>query len=191
MQLCVYYDEKKGYIIDIMPKEIKLSIRAELESLWAQPIARKVLIAISSGITKMPDIKKSIGHSASTLHDAVKKLSNAGFIEYQMIYKKNKQKVLKTNVLCVSKSTKSKLALQQFFRGLWVDSKKTNSIITLINSDPKKWWTQEEISAKTNIPIDQVHLLLSNFDSQTTRGLSQFLKKPPFSKKIMYKSQKQ
>ena len=188
MNICVYYDEQKKFIIDTNPKQLDPQLRSRLEEVWSHPISRQILVLVSDGVNRLPDIQKNIGHSPSTLHAALDKLVQAGFITVEMSYKGKKQKLLSTNVVCVTKNPKSKRALQKFFQGLWIDSEKTNKIIEVIQKSPEKWWTAEEISKKSKIPIDEIQLLLSNFDSQTTKSLSQFLKKPPFEKKILYKA---
>lgn len=188
MQVCVYYDEKKGYILDISPRELDPEVRSNLEEAWKQPIARKILILLSQGVERLPEIQQRIGHSPSTLHAAVQRLSEQGFINYRMVYTGNKQKLLSSNVLCVTKSPQSRIALQKFFQGLWIDSAKTKRVIKAMQENKRKWWTPEELSAKTAIPVDEITLLLSNFDSPTTKALSQFLKEPPFEKKVAYKA---
>lgn len=189
-EACVYYDEKKEYIIDISPRELDPVQKNLIEQTWNQEILRKILILISQGNTRLPDIQNIIGHSSSTLHGAVQKLHVLGFIDYKMIYKGNKQKLLSSRILCVTKNSKSKIALQRFFQGLWINSTKTKKIIECIQSDKRKWWTEEELSVKTHIPVDEISMLLSNFDSQTTKSLSQMLNDPPFEKKITYKAKK-
>lgn len=189
MAICVYYDEKKQYIIDIAPRELDPEVRSRLEEAWQQPILRQILILLSEGVERLPDIQKRIGHSASTLHGAVQRLSDMGFLSYEMSYQGNKQKILASDVLCVTKNPKSKSAAQKFFQGLWIDSEKTNRIIEAMKSE-RKWWTAEELSLKTKIPVDEIVLLLSNFDSLTTRSLSQFLKAPPFEKKVLYQAKR-
>lgn len=189
--ICVYYDEKKEFIIDISPREIDPELKSLVEQAWNQTILRKILILISQGTNRLPDIQEEIGHSASTLHGAVQKLASMHLISYEMIYRGNKQKILSSKVVCVTKNQKSKTALQKFFQGLWIDSKKTNQIIKHIQKKPDKWWTPEELSLQTKIPVDEILLLLSNFDSQTTRSLSQFMKEPPFEKKISYRAKKE
>jgi len=186
MDICVYYND--DYIVDITPRELDPRTRSRVEELWSQPIPRKILIHLSQGETRMSAIQAKIGHSASTLHEAVQRLVTANLISYEMSYKGRKHKVLTTRVLCVTKNPKSKARLQKFFQGLWVDSEKTKRILLAIESDKNKWWTPEELSVKTDIAVDEIGLLLSNFDSQTTRALSHFLKKPPFEKKTSYRS---
>lgn len=190
MHICVYYDEKNHYILDISPRELDASIKNQLEEVWSNNISRQILILISEGVNRLPDIQKTIGHSASTLHGAVQKLNQYGFLTYEMVYTGNKQKILSSNVLCVTKNSKSKVALQKFFQGLWIDSTKTKKIIKAMESDPKKWWTPEELSVKSKIPVDEISLLLSNFDSPTSKAMSQFLKEPPFEKEVKYKFKK-
>ena len=170
MQICVYYDEKKEYILDISPRGVDPEVRTKLEEAWNQPILRKILILLSQGIDRLPDIQQEIGHSPSTLHAAVQRLSQAGFLTYKMVYTGNKQKILTSNVLCVTKNPDSKIALQKFFQGLWIDSAKTKRIIKAMQTNKTKWWTPEELSVKTKIPVDEIALLLSNFDSPRIRN---------------------
>lgn len=188
MDICVYYDERKHYIIDISPRELNPETRSKLEEIWNQPILRQMLILITEGVNRLPDIQQRIGHSASTLHAGLQRLEQEGFVQAKMIYKGNKQKLLSSNVLCVTRNPHSRIAAQKFFQGLWVDSEKTKRIIDAMQKDRERWWTAEELSAKTRIPVDEIALLLSNFDSQMTRALSQFLKEPPFEKKVLYKA---
>jgi hypothetical protein len=190
MDVCVYYDEQKLFIIDITPRELDGEVRSSLEELWSQPVTRKILLAISQGFTRLPDIQRSVGHSASTMHEALERLERAGFVSVRMSYEGNKHKVVSSNVVCVTKNPRHKTVLQKFFQGLWVDSTKTKKIINQLKSDKHRWWSAEELSIRTKIPVDEIELLLSNFDSQTTRSLSQFLKTPPFEKKTTYKYRK-
>jgi hypothetical protein len=189
MHICVYYDEKKKFILDISPSELDPEIKSKVEETWNQPILREILILISEGTNRLPNIQKAIGHSSSTLHTAVERLKSLGLISCDMIYQGNKQKILSSNIICVTKNAKSKIALQKFFQGLWIDSSKTQKIIEVMSSSDH-WWSAEELSAKTKIPVDEISLLLSNFDSLTTKALSQFMKKPPFEKKVMYRAVK-
>ncbi|MFP4523867.1 MAG: hypothetical protein ACLFO2_00930 [Candidatus Woesearchaeota archaeon] len=191
MDICVYYDERRKVIIDVSPREVDPGVKSRLEDVWRQPILRDILILLSEGVNRLPDIKERIGHSPSTLHGAVQKLENAGFLRTEMSYEGNKQKLLSSNVLCVTRNPRSKESLQRFFQGLWVDSAKTRKVIDAMKSDPDRWWTAEDLSLKTKIPVDEISLLLSNFDSQMTRALSQFLKKPPFEKKVMYRARQE
>lgn len=188
MDICVYYDERKEFIIDISPQGLDPHTRSLLEEYWSQPILRQLLITISRGVHRLPDVQKEIGHSPSTLHAALQKLVDGGFVSFEMSFKGKKQKILSPRVLCVTKSPRHRIALQKFFQGMWVDSAKTKKIIDQLCKDPDKWWTAEELSVKTGITIDEIELLLSNFDSQMTRALSQFLSKPPFEKRISYRA---
>ncbi|MBW2982673.1 hypothetical protein KY327_00040 [Candidatus Woesearchaeota archaeon] len=191
MDICVYYDERRKVIIDVSPRELDPEVKSRLEDVWRQPILRDILILLSEGVNRLPDIKYHIGHSPSTLHGAVQKLEGAGFLKTEMSYEGNKQKLLSSNVLCVTRNPRSKESLQRFFQGLWIDSAKTRKVIDAMSSDPDRWWTPEELSVKTKIPVDEISMLLSNFDSQMTRALSQFLKKPPFEKKVVYRARQE
>lgn len=188
MAICVYYDEHNRYIIDTSPWDLDPQVRSRLEEVWNHHISRDILLLVSDGVERLPDIQDVIGHSPSTLHAALDKLVQAGFVKVEMSYKGKKQKVLSTDVVCVTKNPKSRQALQKFFQGLWVDSEKTNKVIAALQEEKGKWWSPEELSAKTRIPVDEIELVLSNFDSPMTRSLSHFLKEPPFEKKALYKA---
>ncbi|MBD3209213.1 winged helix-turn-helix domain-containing protein [Candidatus Woesearchaeota archaeon] len=188
MDICVYYDEKKGLILDISPRELPPEVKNNVEEAWTQPILKNILILLSEGVQRLPDIQTRIGHSPSTLHAAVERLEQAGLITTKMIYKGNKQKVLTPNVLCVTKNPKSKIGIQKFFQGLWINSHKTNTIIKTMQDNKKKWWSAEELSLKLKMPVDEISLLLSNFDSPMTKALSHVLKEPPFEKKTLFRA---
>lgn len=191
MQSCVYYDQNSLEIIDILPKDTEPKVLACINEMWNQDIPRRILIEISSkeGITAS-DIKRSIGHSMSTLHENIEKLKTLGLIKTKMVYEQNKKKILSPNVLFVTRNPKFKEAFLRFFQGMWVDSKKTQKIIDYLQKHPDKYFSVEELSLKLKIPVDEIGLLLSNWDSQTTRAMSHFLKQKPFEKKILYRARK-
>lgn len=186
--LCIYYDEASEDIIDILPTNISPVVRSTIEGIWKQHIPRKIMILLS-GVesTTAPGIKKEIGHSMSTLHENIKRLESEGLISSEMVYTGNKQRVIRSNVLCVTKNPKHKERMRRFFQGMWVDSKKTKQIIDFLRANPKKYYSAEDISVHTKIPVDEVVLLLSNWDSIFTKGTSMLLKEVPFEKKILYR----
>lgn len=191
LKYCLYYDIETGNIIDFLPTEIDDSIKNSMTEAWSQEITRDILKILSeSGEMTAPKIKEKIGHSASTLHENIKKLESAGLIDTQMIYKGNKQKIIRAKILCVTKSPKSKETFERFFQGLFTDSKKTKSIINFLEKNPTQYYTVEEISAKIGMPADEIEILLKNWDSQITRSFTDFLKEKPFEKKTLYRIKK-
>ncbi|MFP4424115.1 MAG: winged helix-turn-helix transcriptional regulator [Candidatus Woesearchaeota archaeon] len=191
MEICVYYHQRTKKIIEILPTTIPSETKYQIEKSWTQDIPRKILISLSGKDNhNATSLKKEIGHSSSTIHENLKRLEESGLIETKVIYEGNKQRIIKSNVLCITRNSPQKSRLQRFFQGLWVDSKKTKKIIDFLNNNPTKYFTTHEIALKTNIPIDEVELLLNNWDSQVTRGLSDFLKECPFEKKVLYKGKK-
>jgi hypothetical protein len=191
MKYCVYYEAKTEQILDYLPRDMEFPIKRKIDEFWTQEIPRKILIAISQQeIASIPELKKLIGHSMSTLHDNITKLEHAGLIETQLTYVENRKRSIRPNVLFVTKNPKFKTSIRKFFQGLWIDSAKTNKIITFLKNHPDRYYTAVEISLKTQIPVDEIDMLLSNWDSTTTRTLSNFLMDTPFEKKILYKGKK-
>lgn len=191
MKVCVYYDKRTNKLIDILPNDTPPTLTQNIQRAWSQSIARSILIAISSEEKfNTSQLREKVGHSISTLHDTVKRLEDMGLLKTEIIYEGNKQRVIKPVILCVTKSPKHKAMLQKFFQGMWIDSKKTQKIIEFLNKSPDKYYTPEEIAVKTKIPVDEVELLLSNWDSQVTRTFSDFMKERPFEKKVLYKGRK-
>jgi DNA-binding transcriptional regulator GbsR (MarR family) len=191
MLSCVYYDQDSYEILDVLPRDTDAGTIAKINEVWNQDIPRKILIEISSQdeITAS-DIKKIIGHSMSTLHENIERLQSLGLIKTKMVYEQNKKKIITPNVLFVTRNPKFKESFQRFFQGIWVDSKKTQKVIDYLQRHHDRYFSAEELSAKLDIPVDDIQLLLSNWDSQTTRALSHFLKEKPFEKKVMYKGRK-
>ena len=160
--------------------------------LWAQEIPRKIMMFLSTehDVTA-PKIKQAIGHSVSTLHENIKKLEDAGLIETKMIYVGNKQKIIKPRVVFVTKNPVFKSVVKNFLaKGFWIDSKNSRKVIGFLQENHDRSFTAEQISAKTKVPVDEIHTLLSNWDSQITRAFSDFLKEKPFEKYVMYKGRK-
>ncbi len=192
MECIAYYDKKTEEILDFLPKNIDNSFQSRILELWSQDIPRKILQYLSTeeNVTA-PKIRSAIGHSVSTLHENIKKLEENGLIETKMIYVGNKQKVIKPKVIFVTKNPKFKAVVKSFLsKGFWIDSDRSRKVIDFLQSNYTKSYTAEEISSRTGIPVDEIHALLSNWDSQITRAFSDFLKEKPFEKKIMYKGKK-
>lgn len=188
MKACVYYDNKSNEIIEVLPNNIDPRLKGFIFEFWNQNIFKKILINISMyDNLSISDLKKLVGHSISTIHDAITKLENADLIISELTYINNKKKILKPNVVFVNKNPRFKTSIQKFFQGLWIDSKKTNKIIEFLKKNKTKKFTAEQISTRTEIPVDEVKLLLSNWDSITTRTLRNFMQETPFEKIVYYK----
>ena len=192
MECIAYYDKKTEEILDFLPKNIDNSFQSKILELWSQDIPRKILQYLSTedNVTA-PKIKVAIGHSVSTLHENIKKLEDAKLIETEMIYVGNKQKVIKPKVIFVTKNPKFRSVVKNFLsKGIWIDSERSKKVVKFLQENYKKSFTAEEISSKTGVPVDEIHTLLGNWDSQITRAFSDFLKEKPFEKRIMYKGKK-
>jgi hypothetical protein len=191
MEYCVYYDGKYN-ILDYMPSTIPPDLKQSINEYWSQEIPRKLLIALSEmGETAIPLIKLKIGHSMSTLHETIMKLEQAGLVETKITYVQNKKKTIIPKVLFVTKNPQLKIEFKKFFQGMWIDSNKTKMITSFLQKNHSKYFTIEEISGKLKIPVDEVEMLLSNWDSLTTRTLSNYKEGMPFEKKIMYRGKPQ
>lgn len=192
MNIIVYYDKKSMAILDFFPAHLPEERKDVIRHMWGQEIPRKILLALAAEDTlTAPLIKERIGHSMSTLHENIARLADAKLITSTMIYKGNKQKVLSSNILCVSKNTPLTERITRFLnQGLWVDSKRGRAVIEFLDKHPGQYFDVHEISVKTSIPVDEVETLLENWDSQITRAFSDFLKKRPFEKKVLYRSSK-
>lgn len=191
MNICIYYNKRTEQIIEILPKQLSGEVKRDIETLWTQEIPRKILKTLSSEETyNASSLKRHIGHSVSTVHENLRRLEEAGLITTRVVYEGNKQRIVEPRVLCVTKNPPSKVLLQRFFQGMWTSSKKTRRIVEVLESNPDHYFSIEEMSTKTGIPVDEVELLLNNWDSQLTRGLSEFLKEPPFEKKVLYRARK-
>lgn len=188
MKYCVSYDVEKENIIDFLPTDIDGVIKNKILEAWNQEITKEILKVVSEHreITA-PKIRELIGHSASTLHENIKKLEDNELIETEMIYKGNKQKIIKAKILCITKNPKSKAKFQKFFQGLFIDSNKSKKITEFLSKNKNKFYSIEEISAKTKIPSDEIEIILNNWESQITRSFSDFLKEKPFEKKTLYR----
>ncbi len=189
MECIAYYDKKSMEILDFLPKNIDTSLQNKILEFWSQEIPRKILMFLSTeNKVTAPKIKEAIGHSVSTLHENIKKLEDAGLIATEMIYVGNKQKIIKPNVIFVTKNPVFRSIVKSFLaKGFWVDTKKSRKIIEFLQKNSDKAWTAEEISRQVKVPVDEIHSLLANWDSQITRAFSDFLRDKPFEKIIMYK----
>ncbi len=190
MDYCVYYDQHNERIIDFFPQAIDLDVKNNINKFWNQAIPRKILIELSTQPMNMQELRKRIGHSNSTLHENIKKLEEAGLIESEIIYEGNKIRLLKPKILFVSQSPKYQTIFKKFFQGLWIDRKQNLKIIDFLDKHHDKYFTAEEISAKLNIPIDEVRLSLDSWNSPVTKAYSDLFKDRPFEKKVMYRSRK-
>lgn len=189
-KIIVYYDYKTENIIDFFPNNISEGKKQQIIELWMQPICRKILKTLTKkDMITAPIIQEQIGHSMSTLHENIKRLEDAELIQGEMVYEGNKQKLITTNVIFVSKNTKLTEEITRFLnQGLWVDTSRSNKIIAFLKSYPNDHFTVEEISARTGIQVDEVQTLLDNWESKITRSFSDFFKRKPFEKRIMYKA---
>jgi DNA-binding Lrp family transcriptional regulator len=188
MECIAYYDKKSYEILDFLPKDIDNSLKSRIMELWSQEIPRKILMFLSTeNKVTAPKIKEAIGHSVSTLHENIKKLDDAGLIETEMIYVGNKQKIIKPKVVFVTKNPAFRAIVKSLLsKGFWIDSAKSKRVLEFLEKNSQKAWTAEEISSKTHVPVDEIHSLLSNWDSQITRAFSDFLKEKPFEKIVLY-----
>lgn len=187
LHYCVYYDNHTDAIIDFFPTEIPAELKNTITTFWTQDIPQKILKALSISEMTMQELKGKIGHSNSTLHENILKLEEAGLINTQIIYEGNKIRVLSPKILFVTKNPEFKTRVQKFFQGIWVDSEKNKQIIEYLQDNPDKFFSADQIAAKTGIPVDEVEIVLGNWDSQVTRSLSDFLKSKPFEKKVLYR----
>ncbi|HDP73360.1 MAG TPA: winged helix-turn-helix transcriptional regulator [Candidatus Woesearchaeota archaeon] len=187
---CLYYDANEN-IIEILPMEIEPALKDSLAYFWGKEVSRKILKHLSKyECAKMQDIRKDVGHSSSTVHEYLHKMEKSGIVELEKVYKGKKEILVKPKAICVTKNKRFKQSVSRFFQGLWVNSEKMNRIILLLHKNSDKFFTSEEISAKTSIPVDEVELLLSNWDSKLTRAVSDLTKEPPFEKRTVYRAMK-
>ena len=187
LEYCVYYDVQTSTILDFFPQEVPAELKNRIITFWGQEIPRKILKELSIKELTMQELKGAIGHSNSTLHENIKKLEEGGLIHTEIVYEGNKIRILAPRILFVTKNPEHKTKVQRFFQGMWIDSSKNKAIIDYLQDNPDKFFTTDQIAAKTNIPVDEVELILSNWDSQFSRGLSDFLRNKPFEKKVLYR----
>lgn len=184
---CVYYDAQTDAILDFFPVDVPADLRSKIMSFWEQEIPKKILKELSQKELTMQELKGLIGHSNSTLHENIKRLEEAGLIHSEIIYEGNKIRVIQPKLLFVTKNIEFKSKVQRFFQGMWVNSEHNKRVIDYLQDNPDKFFTVDQIAAKTNLPVNEVELILSNWDSQVTRALSDFLKEKPFEKKVLYR----
>lgn len=187
LEYCVYYDNNTETIVDFFPPDTPTQLKSVATTFWNQEIPKKILKTLSAGDMTMQELKGVIGHSNSTLHEHILRLEEAGLIHTNIIYEGNKIRTLSPRMLFVTKNPELKSKIQKFFQGIWVDSEKNKKIINYLQDNPDKYFTADQIAAKTNVPVDEVEIILSNWDSQVTRALSDFLKQKPFEKKVLYR----
>jgi hypothetical protein len=191
MEYCIYYDIENETIIDYLPSDLDNKTKQSIIEAWGQEITKQILKVVSEyGEITAPKIKEVIGHSASTLHENIKKLEDLKLIKTEMIYKGNKKKVIMPRLLCVTKNPKSKEKFQKFFQGLFIDSNNSKKIIEFLSNNSKKFFSIEEISIKTKIPVDEIEIIMNNWESNITRSFSDFMKEKPFERKTLYKYKK-
>lgn len=184
---CVYYDAQTEAILDFFPVDVPAGLRSRTLSAWEQDIPRKILKELSRKELTMQELKGIIGHSNSTLHENIKRLEEAGLIHTEIIYEGNKIRVLQPKILFVTKNQEFKTKVQRFFQGMWVNTEHNRKVIDFLQENPDKYYSIDQLAAKTGLPVDEVELILSNWDSQVSRALSDFLKEKPFEKKVLYR----
>lgn len=189
-EYCVYFSQNNYEILDFLPQNISNKTKSRIIQAWNVPICRQVMLFLSDK-SRVPvsEIKSGVGHSLSTLHETLDKLEDLGLVKSEMIYEGKKQKLITPRVLFVTRNSRFKRIMKEALnQGLWVDSDRTNQIISVLDKNPQKYFSLEELSVKTGIPVDEIKVLLDNFDSQITRALSDFMKRRPFEKKTLYRS---
>ena len=184
-----YYDPKTEKILDFLPHDLDDTIKANIINFWSQEIPKRILRVLSEHESMTaPRIKEEIGHSMSTLHENIKKLHDAGLIETKMIYEGNKQKVISPKVYFVTQNpTFTRVIKKAVNQGVWVDTEKTKKILSYMEENEGKFLSAEDVSRKLKIPVDEVATLLENWNSQFNRGISDFLKKKPFERRVFYR----
>jgi biotin operon repressor len=187
LDYCVYYDAQTEDIIDFFPTEIESGAKARIMNFWSQDIPRKILKELSGQAMTMQELKSKIGHSNSTLHENIKKLEEAGLIHTEIIYEGNKIRVLAPRILFVTKNPEFKVKVQKFFQGMWINSDHNKKVIDFLQDSPDKFFSVDQIAAKTGISVDEVELILSSWESKVTRAISDFRKDKPFEKKVLYR----
>lgn len=191
-KICVYYNKKSEEIESFLPNTISEEKKVDIANAWDNNINRKILKELSlNEELNLSELKKKVGHSISTISDSVKKLANKKILKTKITYEGKKQKMITSDILFVTKNPKlSEVFKKVLSQGIWIDTNKTKKIIKFLEENKKNYFSVEEISAKTEIPVDEVKSLLNNWDSQITRSISTFLKEPPFEKKEIYRFKK-
>lgn len=189
--LCVYFEKDTKKILDFFPAHFSGEIKSNLLSVWNQTIPRQILITLSDiEECTMQELKKTIGHSNSTLHENVKKLEDLDLIKSVIIYKGNKIRVLQSKILFVTKNPRFKRGFKRLFQGIWVNSGVSKQVIEFLAKNPEKYYSVEDLSAALKIPVDDIELELSNWDSSVTRAFADVFRERPFEKKVLYRGKK-
>jgi DNA-binding transcriptional regulator GbsR (MarR family) len=187
----IYYDKKTSQIIDYFPKSLEQGIITNIYEMWGQEIPQKIIKIVSQ---KYPitatEIKSELGHSSSTIFDNLKKLEQCNLIKTEISYIGNKKRVIYPKVFFVTKNNHFKQFMKKFFQGMWVDSDNFKKIMKFLQKNPNKFYTSEEISAKTNIPVDSVEITMQDYDSKIMQIFSTNKTHIPFEKKTVYKYRK-
>ncbi|MEM2115888.1 MAG: helix-turn-helix domain-containing protein [Candidatus Woesearchaeota archaeon] len=189
-KICVYYEIGSERIIDYFPKSnIDPQIIKSITLAWENQIYRRILKFLSEkGSVKLSVLARELGHSISTISEAVSKLESLDLIESNIIYKEKKQRIINTKVLFVTENPKFKRIFNRLIsQGIWIDMKKTKVIINFLKENRERFFTAEEISVATKIPVDEVKVLLENYESFITRAFSEAFKEIPFEKVVMYR----
>ncbi len=189
-EYCVYYEKGSEKILDYFPKSsLSTTMITNISVAWENPIYRKILKFLSSNNpARISDMKQKMNHSLSTLHDAVDKLEDMRLVKTKLSYEGKKQRFVYPRVLFVTQNAHLKRIFKSIInQGIWVDVDKTRKIIDFLKQNPKKFFSVEEISAKTEIPVDEVKVLLENYDSLITRAMSEAFKDVPFEKVTLYR----
>ncbi len=187
IQFCVYYDGKTEAIVDFFPSNIPAELKGKIVTNWSQDIPRKILKELSMADLTMQQLKSKIGHSNSTLHENILRLEEAGLIYTKITYTGNKIRTLAPRILFVTKKPEFKTKVQKFFQGIWVNAEHNKKVIAFLQDNPENFYTADQIAAKTGIAVDEVEIILSSWESQFSRALSDFLREKPFEKKVLYR----
>ncbi len=191
-KICVYYNKKTEEIESFLPESIEEDKKVKIADSWKNKINRKILKKLSlNEKLNLSELKEKVGHSISTVSNSVKKLESKDIVKTKITYKGNKQKIITSNILFVTQNPNLKKVFKKVLsQGIWIDTDKTKEIIDFLRKNEDEFYSVEEISARTKIPVDEVKSLLNNWDSQITRSVSTFLKEPPFEKKTVFRYKK-
>ncbi|MGM5483856.1 MAG: winged helix-turn-helix domain-containing protein [Nanobdellota archaeon] len=190
MQYIAYYEKRKEVLLDFFPKDIDTVTKKKIQNLWNQPVAREIMKTLSvKEQATAPEIQKEVGHSMSTLHENITKLENNGLIKTEMVYTKNKRKIIVPEIMFVNRNSRLTEAITKFLnQGLMVDSRTGRKVIKFLDNNKDRAFTVEQISVKTGIQVDEVETLLENWNSLITRAFSEVFKEKPFVKRVTYQS---
>lgn len=188
-KICVYYNKKTEELQNFMP-DISENEKSTISNAWEKIVFRNILKALSiKNNLNLSELKQLTNHSISTISDSITKLEKMGLVSVEIQYKEKKQKIIHSKILFVTENNKLKKILTQLLnQGIWINKEKSDEITKFLHANKDQYFSIEEISANTGIPIDEVKILLNNWESHITRAVSDFLKEPPFEKKILYKA---